>query len=298
MLTVLLSVGLLFSTGPDTSVDKLPNGWVSRLNPILQGTLGPEDAIAFVELASNRVVLEYHLEKLGETSRVGSLMKLVTAAALLASGDVLHPFHCSGRAEIGNKKHDCWKKDGHGVMQLERALVESCNLYFQDAASRLKGEDLLEVLRGYGFGDVSGYHAQEVPGRLPPRLGREATIYASIGDGKDVLVSGLQILRLMAVLSGEGVLSQEGTPFDHALRSAMVGVVDIGTAAPQQLGFRLAGKTGTSSRFGHWAYDGWFAGFFPADKPTHAFIFRKRDSTGKVASQQFQKLLDKAMNDR
>ena len=99
----------------------------------------------------------------------------------------------------------------------------------------------------------------------------------------------------MAILSGEGVLSQKGTPFDHALRDAMVDVVNTGTAAPQQLDFRIAGKTGTSSRFGHWAYDGWFAGLFPVDKPAYAFIFRKRDSTGKVASQQFQKLLRKAV---
>ena len=294
MLTVLLSVGLLISTGTDKSAHKLSDGWLSRLGPILEGTLGPEDAIAFVELSSNQVALEYQLEKLGETSRVGSLMKLVTASAMMASGDV-QPFHCAGRAQVGAKKHNCWRRDGHGAMQLERAIVESCNLYFQDAATRLQGEELLNILRQYGFGRVSGYHAQEVPGRLPQRLNREATIHASIGDGKEVLVSGLQFLRLMAILSGEGVLSQKGTPFDHALRDAMVDVVNTGTAAPQQLDFRIAGKTGTSSRFGHWAYDGWFAGFFPVDKPAYAFIFRKRDSTGKVASQQFQKLLRKAV---
>ena len=295
MLTVLLSVGILFSTGPDSSVEKFPNGWLSNLATIVEGTLGPEDAMALVELSSNRVVLEYHLEKLGETSRVGSLMKLVTASALMGSGSPLPAFHCAGRAQIGTRKHDCWKRSGHGAMQLERAIAESCNLYFQDAASRLDGDHFLTVLRAYGFGRVTGYHPQEVPGRLPLGLGGEATIYASIGDGKEVLVSGLQFLRLMAVLSGEGALARAGTPFDDALRDAMVDVVTIGTAAPQQLDFRIAGKTGTSSRFGHWAYDGWFAGFFPVEKPTHAFIFRKRDSTGKVASQQFQKLLSKAM---
>ena len=295
MLTVLVSVGLLFSTGVDQSTSKHSAGWVSSLGTIVEGTLGPEDAMALVELSSNRVVLEHQLEKLGETSRVGSLMKLVTASALMASGSQLPAFHCAGRAQIGTKKHDCWKKSGHGVMQLERAIAESCNLYFQDAASRLNGDLLLTVLRAYGFGRVTGYHPKEVPGRLPSTLGGEGVIYASIGDGKEVLVSGLQFLRLMAVLSGVGALAQTGTPFDDSLRDAMVDVVNIGTAAPQQLDFRIAGKTGTSSRFGHWAYDGWFAGFFPVEKPTHAFIFRKRDSTGKVASQQFQKLLSKAM---
>ena len=268
--------------------------WREVLHNELAVGLGSEGAAALLDLSSNRVVVHHNIESLAQPGRVGSILKLVAAASLLERYGTENPYRCQGKASISGRERVCWHKPGHGIVHLGRAISESCNLYFHAHAESLHPDDYIATLKAYGFGRVTGYSDVEVPGQIPAILSRAGLVDAVIGDHRQVVVTGLQVLRFLGILSGTGPLARAGSVIDARLRESMVEVVEHGTAAPRILDVRLAGKTGTASRYNHWAYDGWFAGFFPVERPKYAFVFWKRNSTGSRASAHFQKLLGRS----
>jgi len=82
----------------------------------------------------------------------GSIFKIVTLAAAL-DARVVHPrerFRCDG--EYGRYGLSCWKEGGHGVLTLEEAFAESCNVAFARIAERLSPEQLAAAADRLGFG--------------------------------------------------------------------------------------------------------------------------------------------------
>ena len=82
----------------------------------------------------------------------GSIFKIVTLAAVLDAG-VAHPkerFRCDG--EYGRYGLSCWKEGGHGVLTLEEAFAQSCNVAFATIAERLTPEQLTAAADRLGFG--------------------------------------------------------------------------------------------------------------------------------------------------
>ena len=66
----------------------------------------------------------------------GSTFKLVTAIAGLEEGVIngnTH-FYCNGKKKIGNKDFRCWRDGGHGNVNIHKALVESCDVFFYETA--------------------------------------------------------------------------------------------------------------------------------------------------------------------
>lgn len=287
--TLLVFVSL---TGPSIPTDER---WLESFRTELVRGLGHHGAAALLDLPSNRVVVHHNIDALARPSRVGSILKLVAAASFLKHDGTESPYRCRGKDVIAGRERVCWHKPGHGVMHLGRAITESCNLYFHEHAQHLHPDDYIATLDSYGFGKLTGYHTDEVPGRVPKTLSIKGLVNAAIGDNRQLVVTGLQVLKFVGILSGVGPLAGRGGVAEQTLREAMVDVVERGTASPRVLDMRIAGKTGTASRYNHWAYDGWFAGYFPVERPRYAFVFRKRDSTGAHASAHFQKLLARSL---
>ncbi|MCX5910641.1 MAG: penicillin-binding protein 2 [Deltaproteobacteria bacterium] len=69
----------------------------------------------------------------------GSVFKIVTALAALEEKAITPDtvFSCSGAFPFGNRDYHCWKKEGHGRVDLRRAIVESCDVYFYQVGLRL-----------------------------------------------------------------------------------------------------------------------------------------------------------------
>ena len=148
----------------------------------------------------------------------GSTYKIVTAYAGL-SEKLITPdtsIHCPGHFRLGKGRYRCWKKEGHGPMNLHKALVQSCDVYFYTLGNRLGIDKLALYAKNLGLGQPTKIRLKgEKPGLIPstdwkllargkPWLLGE-TISASIGQGYN-LVTPLQQANLIAGIANGGTL--------------------------------------------------------------------------------------------
>jgi penicillin-binding protein 2 len=147
----------------------------------------------------------------------GSTYKIVTALAGLEEKIVTPEttVYCPGHFRLGRGRYRCWKRGGHGSMNLHSALVQSCDVYFYTVGHRLGIDKIYEYAKELGLGDYTGIKLMgEKRGLIPSTqwklenrkkawlLGE--TISASIGQGYN-LVTPLQQARFMATVANGGV---------------------------------------------------------------------------------------------
>jgi len=100
----------------------------------------------------------------------GSTFKIVVATAALEEG-IINPFtriHCGGGVQFGNHYFRCWKKGGHGSVNLHEALVQSCDTFFYQVAQRLGIDVIAQYAHTFGLGMPTGIDLEhERPGTIP-----------------------------------------------------------------------------------------------------------------------------------
>lgn len=213
----------------------------------------------------------------------GSTIKMVTALSALEAGTMTPEtrVNCPGYIEYGDRRFNCWKRNGHGIVNLNRALTESCDVFFYEIAQKVGIDKMAAMGRRMGLGQrydlpMSAITDGTMPDKqwllerykLDWRIGD--TINASIGQGY-VLTSPLQLAVMTArIASGRAlaprlvrmVNDQEvpvpdapalGIPPEYlaAVRQGMYDVVNSeqGTAKSSRIvdpTMVMAGKTGTS----------------------------------------------------
>ena len=213
----------------------------------------------------------------------GSTYKMVTVLAALDAG-VISPEEtvwCPGHLEVSGRRFHCWKRAGHGHMNLETALRESCDVYYYDLALKVGIDAMSAMAEKLGIGVRFDLPMSAVArGRAPTRdwkrenVGQDwvvgDTVNASIGQGF-VLTSPLHLAvmtarlavgrkvepRLIRSIDGieQPVIAPEPLGFNEnhmrAIRRAMFEATNNrrGTAYGSRIitdGYRMAGKTGTS----------------------------------------------------
>jgi len=148
----------------------------------------------------------------------GSTFKIVVAAAALQEGVVSKnsSFKCTGRFRLGRSVFRCWKRRGHGQVDLYKALVESCDIYFYQIGRKLGIEKIAKYATGFGLGSKTGIDlSDENEGFIATpewKLGRYQepwqegeTLITSIGQGY-TLVTPLQMACLISAVANGGTL--------------------------------------------------------------------------------------------
>jgi penicillin-binding protein 2 len=213
----------------------------------------------------------------------GSTFKMVTALAALEAG-VISPdetVYCRGFTELGNRRFHCWKRAGHGHMDLVEGLEQSCDVYFYEIAQRAGIENISAMARRLGIGERFDLPMSAISEGLAPdkawkvrKYGKDwligDTFNSGIGQGF-VLASPLQLAvmsarlatgravmpRLIRTIDGNDLALAEppeiGLNENHlrAVRKGMFQVANSrrGTAYGSRIvddTMRMAGKTGTS----------------------------------------------------
>ncbi len=217
----------------------------------------------------------------------GSTYKVFVAAAGLETGLVTPSTRvvCPGSFWYGNRSFRCWKKEGHGSVDLHTSLVRSCDVYYYQLGVRLGVDRLATFAKAFNLGRLTGIPLpQEKPGLIPTSEWKQRrfktpwypgeTVSISIGQGYD-LTTPLQLAVGYAAIANGGtlfaprlVLARRGPGGETIetepkvtgsvpvkpetlalLRKALAGVVQEpgGTGSKARVpGVVVAGKTGTA----------------------------------------------------
>ena len=213
----------------------------------------------------------------------GSTFKMVVATAALETG-VMDPderIRCNGRYRFGNRTWSCWKREGHGHMNMHEGIKQSCDVYFYEAAKRIGIERLAETARRFGFGKrwvlgMTGGARGVVPNDEWKRRAvgepwyEGETLNIGIGQGfmsstplqlavmTARIASGGNLVTPRLVAQGPGFVTpdREDAPLDpehmERMRNAMFGVTSEAGGTARRAGdlgidgLRMAGKTGTA----------------------------------------------------
>jgi len=148
----------------------------------------------------------------------GSTLKPFTALAAIDSGSVPldHKVWDPGfyQLSVGGRKYRDWKRDGHGRVDLNHALAESCDVWFYDIATKTHIDIFSDYLGRFGFGSVTSLDLPEAGAAILPsdewKRGREKqpwypgdSLNLSIGQGF-MIATPLQLATATAVLANRG----------------------------------------------------------------------------------------------
>ncbi len=206
----------------------------------------------------------------------GSTVKPMNALALLEAG--VSPDDkvvCTGAYRVGNSFFHCWQHNGHGAIDMHRAVQQSCDVYFYQMSRRVGTETLAAMARKLGLGErfVLPFGSQRF-GTIPDPAWKEKkyhkawtvsdTLNSSIGQGY-TLINPLQIAMMAArIASGKRLMPRlvhrlddkppepldiapEHLAFIHEAMGAVVGPGGTANAARIPLpNVNMAGKTGSA----------------------------------------------------
>jgi penicillin-binding protein 2 len=270
----------------------------------------------------------------------GSTFKVLMTIAGLESGAITPSttISCPGSVTIYGRPFLCWKKGGHGIVDVHRALVQSCNDFYYLLGKKMGIETITKYAKMFNVGEITGI---DIPGETrgnPPsvewkeRTRKEPwypgdTISVSIGQGL-LAVTPIQMATMISAVANGGSLVRPHLARDTntpsvklpvspetlaIIRDALADVVEEGTATKAQLGpIHVAGKTGTAQVFKKSAGidadklpkderdHAWFIGYAPAEKPEIAFaiVVEHGGHGGTTAAPVARKVLETFFADR
>ena len=146
----------------------------------------------------------------------GSTFKMIVCLAALEAGVAAADtkVFCPGHMELGNARFHCWKKYGHGHLDMTGALEQSCDIYLYEMAKRVGIDRISELSRRFGLGEKLNIDLPgEARGLMPSREWKLATrgepwqqgetLITGIGQGF-VLCTPLQMATMTARLVNGG----------------------------------------------------------------------------------------------
>jgi len=255
----------------------------------------------------------------------GSIFKIITAIAALEEEAINTKFHvnCKGAVKIGNRKFRCWKKEGHGIVSLKRAIIESCDVYFYEVGRIIGIDTIAKYAYALGLGNpIDMGLAPEKKGLIPTTSWKWRTMgspwylgetfNAAIGQGYVSLTPAQAAIFIAAIANGGKVYKPTLLKGGHSelinkivlkpntlkvIKEALYGVVN----QPKGTGWKarsenilISGKTGTAQVVrlieNHYKSKikdhAWFVAYAPSINPKIALsvIVEHGESGGKVAA--------------
>ena len=145
-----------------------------------------------------------------------STFKIITAIAGLEEGviDGNTTMHCPGYYKYGNRIYRCWRRGGHGSVNILKALSQSCDVFFYQVGQKLGVDKLAFYAKACGLGSATGINLENEAGGLIPTAAWKKrrtgiawqggeTLSVAIGQGYD-LATPLQMLVLTSALANGG----------------------------------------------------------------------------------------------
>lgn len=237
-----------------------------------------------------------------DTYEPGSIFKPMVVAAGLEEG-VITPnssFPCGGYTDIGGYRIYCHLRSGHGTINIEQIMAQSCNMGVIQIANLLGVDKFYEYQREFGFGDYTGVDLPgEAAGLLHEKEAIGPTELATMSFGQTFNCTSIQVIAAFASLINGGnlvkphvvsqivdadgnvvlqndtevvrrVISEKTSAY---MRTALKATVENGLAKKLQIdGYSIGCKTGTAEQGSRTNDDLWALSnmsYFPAENPKY-----------------------------
>ena len=146
----------------------------------------------------------------------GSTFKMIVAIAGLYYGVINTSTNhfCSGKISLGDRLYHCWKNNGHGSMNVEGAIKESCDIFFYEISKNIGIDKIAKVAKDFGLGKIYDIPLNNQKlGIIPSKkwkkdkLGESwypgETLISAIGQGF-VLANPLQLANMTSIIASDG----------------------------------------------------------------------------------------------
>lgn len=237
-----------------------------------------------------------------DTCEPGSIFKPMLVAAALEEG-VITPnstFQCNGYTDIGGYRIKCHLVSGHGNINVEQIMAQSCNMGVIQIANLLGVDKFYEYQREFGFGDYTGIDLPgEAAGQLHSKESIGPTELATMSFGQTFNCTSIQVIAAFSSLINGGnlvkphvvsqivdadgnvvlqndtevvrrVISEKTSAY---MRTALKATVENGLAKKLQIdGYSIGCKTGTAEQGSRTNDDLWALSnmsYFPAENPKY-----------------------------
>lgn len=237
-----------------------------------------------------------------DTYEPGSIFKPMLVAAALEEG-VITPnssFQCNGYTDIGGYRIKCHLVSGHGNINVEQIMAQSCNMGVIQIANLLGADKFYEYQREFGFGDYTGIDLPgEAAGQLHSKESIGPTELATMSFGQTFNCTSIQVIAALSSLINGGnlvkphvvsqivdadgnvvlqndtevvrrVISEKTSAY---MRTALKATVENGLAKKLEIdGYSIGCKTGTAEQGSRTNDDLWALSnmsYFPAENPKY-----------------------------
>lgn len=237
-----------------------------------------------------------------DTYEPGSIFKPMLVAAALEEG-VITPnstFQCNGYTDIGGYRIKCNLVSGHGNINVEQIMAQSCNMGVIQIANLLGADKFYEYQREFGFGDYTGIDLPgEAAGQLHSKESIGPTELATMSFGQTFNCTSIQVIAAFSSLINGGnlvkphvvsqivdadgnvvlendtevvrrVISEKTSAY---MRTALKATVENGLAKKLEIdGYSISCKTGTAQQGSRETNDLWTLSnmsYFPAENPKY-----------------------------
>lgn len=263
---------------------------------------------------------------------VGSVFKPLIAAAMLETSNQSYNYNCSGYTDILGIRFFCNNHNGHGNMDLNTAIINSCNTYFYNAAAKVSPKALIEISNVLGFGknvkltdDINAV-AGSFTTLAELEKSKANVANFAIGQG-NIALSPLVMTNLYSAIANEGYYfspqliegySENGEYYKtqqksknvvfskqtaDILKQYLINAVELGTgknAKTEEYG--VGGKTATAQT-GRYSdskeiLNAWFCGFFPSKNPKYVVVIlaEQANSGSSDCAPVFKKIAEEINN--
>jgi len=248
---------------------------------------GKDNCILLSEVKSGKIIGCANKNLINKPFTIGSIAKIITSIALLEEGLISDKeiMSCKGKENIAGKDIICWKPSGHGRLNIESGISESCNIFFYKASLRISPEDILKYYK--------------ILNLIPKDLNyKPNNIYEiALGLDKHICTTPLQLLSLVNFLATNGIykpvwFNNQAESYNikekltiknstiSIIKNGMISAGQQGTAKKiHSNGYEVAIKTGTAPNDNNTMH-GFAVGFVPSVNPKISFCILVKNGTG------------------
>ncbi|MGE5190262.1 MAG: penicillin-binding protein 2 [Gemmatimonadota bacterium] len=178
----------------------------------------------------------------------GSTVKPFLALAALETGaqDAAKTVSCGGSFTFGNRTFRCWKEKGHGPVEMHRAIVNSCDVYFYRLGLKLGPDPVASLERAAGLGTITGIDLPgERKGLVPDPAWKLRERHEKWRDVESVMIGigqGAIHVTPLGMLEGYATIASGGTVVRPRIVTAVVGMDGKVETRPPEVLRRLPWK--------------------------------------------------------